>query len=185
MTEELKEAVELFELIANNHTDQAVLDSWSTIREHLPTIEVTAEPQERMSLDFALQVADDLNNGKCDEDTEVIYDVLERLAKEVRYRPRYPDFHGAHSMHYYVHSFDAMSVTIDWNLPYPLGCALKYLARYQHKGTPIKDLEKAESQIRWTIEWLKLNPGLVDALTFNATDECSGRTEEPPATTGR
>jgi hypothetical protein len=31
-------------------------------------------------------------------------------------------------------------------------CILKYLCRYQHKGTPLEDLRKAKVYLEWLIE---------------------------------
>lgn len=33
------------------------------------------------------------------------------------------------------------------------GCVIKYLARYQHKGTPLADLHKARAYLDWLIEF--------------------------------
>lgn len=34
-------------------------------------------------------------------------------------------------------------------MPFQLGCACKYLLRYQHKGRPVEDLKKALDYLRW------------------------------------
>lgn len=31
-------------------------------------------------------------------------------------------------------------------------CVIKYLCRYQHKGTPLEDLRKAANYLEWLIE---------------------------------
>ena len=45
--------------------------------------------------------------------------------------------------HYKQHTIEAIDVIHDWDLGFELGNVIKYIARYKHKGTPVKDLEKA------------------------------------------
>lgn len=45
-------------------------------------------------------------------------------------------------------TYEAIKVIEAWGLGFCLGNALKYIARCDHKGTPLEDLEKA----RWYIE---------------------------------
>ena len=49
-----------------------------------------------------------------------------------------------HPPHYAaIGKYEPIDVIEDWKLGYHSGCALKYIARYRHKGTPVKDLRKA------------------------------------------
>ena len=56
------------------------------------------------------------------------------------------------SHHYNVGRFEAIEVIEDWDLNFNLGNALKYIARCNHKGNKIKDLEKALYYIRREID---------------------------------
>lgn len=40
-------------------------------------------------------------------------------------------------------------------VPYCIGNVIKYISRYDKKGKPIEDLEKAETYLLWAIEKLK------------------------------
>lgn len=53
--------------------------------------------------------------------------------------------HPAHYTHSSVEPIDAIEA---WKLNFHLGCAVKYIARCEHKGRPIEDLEKA----RWYLD---------------------------------
>ena len=49
-----------------------------------------------------------------------------------------------HPPHYAaIGQYEPIDVIEDWDLPYHAACALKYIARYRHKGTPEQDLKKA------------------------------------------
>jgi len=48
-----------------------------------------------------------------------------------------------HPPHYNMGKIEPITVIEDWDLGYHLGNAVKYLARYKYKGTPIEDLKKA------------------------------------------
>lgn len=48
-----------------------------------------------------------------------------------------------HPPHYNQGRFECIDVIEDWNLGYHLGCAVKYIARCQHKGSKKEDLLKA------------------------------------------
>ena len=50
--------------------------------------------------------------------------------------------------HYKKHTIEAIDVIRDWNLGFELGNVIKYIARHNHKGTPLKDLAKAEWYLR-------------------------------------
>ena len=45
--------------------------------------------------------------------------------------------------HYNQTRLEPIDVINDWGLKFNLGNVIKYIARYRHKGTPIRDLEKA------------------------------------------
>lgn len=45
--------------------------------------------------------------------------------------------------HYTQGLYEPIDVIDDWDLPYNLGNALKYIARHAHKGNPAQDLDKA------------------------------------------
>lgn len=45
--------------------------------------------------------------------------------------------------HYTVGKYEVIDVIEDWNLNFRLANAIKYIARHQHKGKPLEDLEKA------------------------------------------
>ena len=53
-----------------------------------------------------------------------------------------------HPNHYNIGKIEVIDAIEDWNLHFSLGNAVKYIARADHKGKPIEDLEKA----RWYIE---------------------------------
>lgn len=54
--------------------------------------------------------------------------------------------------HYTYGKYEVIDVIEDWNLNYRLGNAIKYIARCEHKGNKIQDLEKAIWYIRREIE---------------------------------
>lgn len=53
-----------------------------------------------------------------------------------------------HPAHYNVGKIEVIDAIEDWGLNFSLGNAVKYIARADHKGKPVEDLEKA----RWYIE---------------------------------
>lgn len=53
-----------------------------------------------------------------------------------------------HPNHYNIGKIEVIDAIEDWGLNFSLGNAVKYIARADHKGKPIEDLEKA----RWYIE---------------------------------
>lgn len=55
----------------------------------------------------------------------------------------------AHYARFAVEPRDAITA---WGLDYTLGSAVKYIARADHKGNPIQDLEKAAECIRYELE---------------------------------
>lgn len=54
----------------------------------------------------------------------------------------------SHPSHYNVGKIEVIDAIEDWGLNFSLGNAVKYIARADHKGKPIEDLQKA----RWYIE---------------------------------
>lgn len=53
-----------------------------------------------------------------------------------------------HPFHYNVGKIEVIDAIEAWELNFSLGNAVKYIARADHKGKPIEDLEKA----RWYID---------------------------------
>ena len=53
-----------------------------------------------------------------------------------------------HPSHYNVGKIEVIDAIEDWGLNFSLGNAVKYIARADHKGKPIEDLQKA----RWYID---------------------------------
>lgn len=53
-----------------------------------------------------------------------------------------------HPSHYNVGKIEVIDAIEAWELNFSLGNAVKYIARADHKGNPIEDLEKA----RWYID---------------------------------
>ena len=62
-----------------------------------------------------------------------------------------------HPSHYNVGKIEVIDAIEDWNLNFNLGNAVKYIARADHKGKPVEDLEKALWYIRHEIERRKAN----------------------------
>lgn len=54
--------------------------------------------------------------------------------------------------HYNHGQIQVWDFIVDQQLDYLAGCAVKYLCRYRHKGTPIKDLKKAQAYLGKLIE---------------------------------
>lgn len=57
-----------------------------------------------------------------------------------------------HPAHYAYGTIEAIQVIEDWKLGYHLGNALKYIARADHKGSKVKDLQKAVWYLTRAIE---------------------------------
>jgi hypothetical protein len=66
-------------------------------------------------------------------------------AKEETAAPSHPISNTAvdHPPHYNVGKFEVIDVIDDWSLSFNLGNVVKYVARAQHKGAELEDLEKA------------------------------------------
>jgi hypothetical protein len=50
----------------------------------------------------------------------------------------------AYPAHYNASSIQPIDVIEAWGMGYNLGNVIKYVCRHKHKGTPIKDLKKAQ-----------------------------------------
>jgi len=57
-----------------------------------------------------------------------------------------------HPHHYNVGKIEVIEAIEAWELNFSLGNAVKYIARADHKGKPIEDLEKALWYIKREIE---------------------------------
>lgn len=53
-----------------------------------------------------------------------------------------------HPPHYNKGQHEPIDVIEDWGLVFHLGNVIKYIARHQHKGSPLEDLRKA----RWYLD---------------------------------
>jgi hypothetical protein len=53
-----------------------------------------------------------------------------------------------HPKHYNVGGIEAIAAIEAWGLGFNLGNVVKYVARAEHKGQPVEDLEKA----RWYLD---------------------------------
>lgn len=69
-----------------------------------------------------------------------------------------------HPAHYNVGKIEVIDAIEDWGLNFSLGNAVKYIARADHKGKPVEDLEKARWYIGREIERRKTNE--TDDVTF-------------------
>ena len=56
--------------------------------------------------------------------------------------------------HYKQHTIEAIKVIHDWDLGFELGNVIKYIARHKHKGTELRDLEKAQWYLQTYIKRL-------------------------------
>lgn len=60
-----------------------------------------------------------------------------------------------HPRHYTFGKFEVIDVIEDWGLPYHLGNVVKYVARHEHKGSPLEDLRKARFYLDRYIQLLE------------------------------
>jgi hypothetical protein len=56
-----------------------------------------------------------------------------------------------HPVHYNTGKYEVIDVILDWKLGFCTGNVIKYVARADHKGTPIEDLEKAQQYLSFEI----------------------------------
>ena len=57
-----------------------------------------------------------------------------------------------HPKHYNHGKYEVIDVIEDWKLNFNMGNALKYIARCEHKGKKVEDLEKAIFYLNREIE---------------------------------
>lgn len=62
-----------------------------------------------------------------------------------------------HPPHYTHGTIEPIDVIHDWGLGFDLGQVIKYVARHEHKGTALQDLEKAAWYLNDEIEQRKKN----------------------------
>lgn len=63
-----------------------------------------------------------------------------------------------HPPHYNVGKIEVIDAIEDWKLGFCLGNVVKYVARAEHKGTTLQDLEKAAWYLNHEIQKLKKGP---------------------------
>jgi hypothetical protein len=66
-----------------------------------------------------------------------------------------PDPAVDHPKHYNAGKFEVIDVIEDWKLGFVLGNSVKYIARANHKGNTLQDLEKAAWYLNYEIARLK------------------------------
>ncbi len=76
-----------------------------------------------------------------------------------------------HPSHYNVGKIEVIDAIEDWGLNFSLGNAVKYIARADHKGKPIEDLQKARWYIEREIERRKKDDSEETRFKFRG-DEC-------------
>jgi hypothetical protein len=62
-----------------------------------------------------------------------------------------------HPGHYNIGKIEVIEAIEDWKLNFNLGNAVKYIARADHKGKPVEDLQKAVFYLQREIEGRKKN----------------------------
>lgn len=63
-----------------------------------------------------------------------------------------PDPVVNHPKHYNAGKFEVIDVIEDWKLGFSLGNTVKYIARANHKGNTLQDLEKAAWYLNYEIQ---------------------------------
>lgn len=58
---------------------------------------------------------------------------------------------------HYDFSVKPVDAIAAWKLNFNLGCVVKYVVRCDHKGTPLKDLEKALDYLKYEIDVRRAN----------------------------
>lgn len=76
-----------------------------------------------------------------------------------------------HPAHYNVGKIEVIDAIEDWGLNFNLGNVVKYIARADHKGKPIEDLQKARWYIEREIERRKSGESDVTLFKFRG-NEC-------------
>lgn len=74
-----------------------------------------------------------------------------------------------HPAHYNIGKIEVIDAIEEWGLNFSLGNAVKYIARADHKGKPVEDLEKARWYIEREIERRK--SGTTDVTLFKFRGE--------------
>ncbi len=80
--------------------------------------------------------------GICEIDKKRLAEALETTTEYLDDK-YFPNEYINHPAHYNKGKYEAISVIEDWKLSYNLGNAVKYIARCEHKGNKLQDLEKA------------------------------------------
>lgn len=62
-----------------------------------------------------------------------------------------------HPSHYNIGKIEVIEAIEDWKLNFNLGNVVKYIARADHKGKPVEDLQKAVFYLQREIEGRKKN----------------------------
>lgn len=62
-----------------------------------------------------------------------------------------------HPAHYNQGVYEVIDVIEDWKLGFHAGNVIKYVSRYPHKGTPLRDLKKAQWYLERLIEMEEQN----------------------------
>lgn len=60
-----------------------------------------------------------------------------------------------HPEHYRKGKVEVYDFIVDQNLPWEASNVIKYLCRYQYKGTPLKDLKKAKWYLDKLVEQME------------------------------
>ena len=60
-----------------------------------------------------------------------------------------------HPPHYNQGKYETIDVIEDWGLDFNCGNAIKYISRHKHKGSPIRDIEKAIWYLQRHLQYLK------------------------------
>lgn len=63
-----------------------------------------------------------------------------------------PVYYPAHYTYSDIEVWDAIR---SWDLGYFTGAAVKYIARHEHKGSPVQDLEKAIAYLQKEVQHLR------------------------------
>jgi len=64
-----------------------------------------------------------------------------------------------HPKHYNQGKIEVIDFLEDQLLDFRLANVIKYICRYRYKGTPLKDLKKAQWYLNRYIEWYKKTQG--------------------------
>lgn len=73
-----------------------------------------------------------------------------------------------HPQHYCgnIETIDFIQDKLGWGfIPYCLGNVIKYVSRYDKKGKPLEDLQKAATYLQWAIDELEANNAKVAKLS--------------------